>query len=84
MNHKLKYSIVLIIGILTLPGCAGYDRILFVTKTNVGLDVDNKPPTAEITIARRELAITPAFRDAMGNKNTVVSCASWQSKDANY
>jgi hypothetical protein len=48
MNHKLKYSIVAIIGILALPGCAGYDRILFVTKTNVGLDVDNKPPTEEI------------------------------------
>jgi hypothetical protein len=77
MNHKLKYSIVAIIGILALPGCAGYDRILFVTKTNVGLDVDNKPPTAEITIARRELAITPTFQDAMENENTLPLLASF-------
>ncbi|GJL59827.1 MAG: hypothetical protein NPIRA03_26840 [Nitrospirales bacterium] len=44
-----------------LSGCAGYDRVLFVTKTNVGLDIDTEPPTAEITIARRELAIQPTF-----------------------
>jgi len=77
MNHKLKYSIVFMIGSLYLSGCAGYDRILFVTKTNIGLDVDNKPPTAEITIARRELAISPTFQNAKSNQNTLPLLASF-------
>lgn len=45
-----------------LSGCAvGYNTTLFTTKSNVGLDVDTKPPTAEISIARREGVIAPAF-----------------------
>jgi hypothetical protein len=60
-----------------LSGCAGYDRVLFVTKTNVGLDVDNKPPTAEITIARRELAISPTYQDTIENENTLPLLASF-------
>lgn len=31
------------------------------TKTNIGIDIDNKPPTAEVSIARREVAIQPTF-----------------------
>ena len=58
-------SVVILIGSTLLTGCFGYDRILFVTKTNVGLDVENKPPTAELTIARREIAISPTFRDTI-------------------
>ncbi|GJL62150.1 MAG: hypothetical protein NPIRA04_08040 [Nitrospirales bacterium] len=54
-------GIVLAICIVLLSGCSGYDRILFATKTNVGLDIDTEPPTAELTIARRELAIQPNF-----------------------
>jgi len=56
---------------LLLSGCAGYDRILFITKTNVGIDIDNTPPTAEITIARRELAITPTYQDTISGENTL-------------
>lgn len=77
MNHKFKCGIAFIIAVLSLSGCAGEDRILFVTKTNIGLDVDSKPPTAEMTIARRELAITPSFRDAYGNENTLPLLASF-------
>jgi hypothetical protein len=45
-----------------LWGCAvGYNATLFMTKSNIGLDVDTKPPTAEISIARREGVIAPAF-----------------------
>lgn len=45
-----------------LGGCAiGFDHTLFATKSNIGLDVDTKPPTAEISIARRELVIAPTF-----------------------
>ena len=77
MSHKFKCGIVFIIAGLSVSGCAGQDRILFVTKTNIGLDVDSKPPTAEITIARRELAITPSFRDAHGKENTLPLLASF-------
>jgi hypothetical protein len=37
--------------------------MLFFTKTNIGIDVDTKPPTAEITVARREAVIAPTFED---------------------
>ncbi len=77
MSHKFKCGIAFILAGLSLSGCAGYDRVLFVTKTNVGLDIDNKPPTAEVTIARRELAITPTFQNADGNENTLPLLASF-------
>lgn len=77
MKGQLTSSILLAIGISTIADCAGYDRILFVTKTNIGLDIDDQPPTAEITIARRELAITPTFQDATGNENTLPLLASF-------
>lgn len=51
-----------------VSGCAG-DRALVATKTNIGLDIDSKPPTAEITIARRELAIQPTFPDIAEKKD---------------
>jgi hypothetical protein len=48
----------------TLAGCAlGYNRMLFMTKTNVGIDVDSKPPTAELSVARREGVIAPTFEN---------------------
>jgi hypothetical protein len=61
--------IFLVLLVVLLSGCAGYDRVLLVTKTNVGLDIDTKPPTAEITIARRELAIQPTFPNYEVKKN---------------
>jgi len=60
MKFAFALNLSLIFFCASLSGCAG-DRVLFVTKTNVGLDVDTKPPTAEITIARRELTILPIF-----------------------
>lgn len=44
-----------------LTGCAGYNHTLFMTKSNAGLDFDAKPPTAEITISRKEAVIAPSF-----------------------
>jgi len=77
MTRKLMSGLLLAAGLLVSTGCAGYDRILFVTKTNIGLDIDDKPPTAELTIARRELAITPTFQDATGDNNTLPLLASF-------
>ncbi len=51
-------------------GCVGQDTILFATKTNVGIDIDTKPPTAEITIARREIVISPTYEK--GKKPSVL------------
>jgi hypothetical protein len=60
MKFAVAPNLLFVAVCLALSGCAG-DRVLFVTKTNVGLDVDTKPPTAEVTVARRELAILPIF-----------------------
>ena len=47
---------------LYLQGCViGYDSTLFVTQSNVGLNVGTKPPIFEMSIARREGVIAPAF-----------------------
>lgn len=77
MNRQIAQGLLPAIGLLLATGCAGYDRILFATKTNIGLDIDDKPPTAELTIARRELAITPTFQDAQGVEKTLPLLASF-------
>ncbi len=56
-------TMVALLNILgTLTGCGiGYNKTLFFTKTNVGLDIDSQPPTAEVSIGRREGVIAPTF-----------------------
>lgn len=46
-----------------LAGCAGAGtkRVLFYTRSNVGVDISGTPPTFEATIARREGVLEPAF-----------------------
>lgn len=44
-----------------LSGCAGYNHVLFMTKSNAGLDIDASPPTAEINISRKEVVVAPNF-----------------------
>jgi len=38
---------------------------MFSTKSNAGLDLDTKPPTAEITISRKEAVIEPVFEKGL-------------------
>ena len=71
MKNKWVFGIMVFALTLILSGCAGYDRILLATKTNVGIDIDSTPPTAEITIARRELAIQPTFPDHTDDDNSL-------------
>ena len=52
---------ILLLAAGMFAGCAGYNHTLFVTKSNAGLDFDAKPPTAEISIARKEAVIAPSF-----------------------
>ncbi len=62
MNRWL--SAVVGLAALASSGCvAGYNHVLFVTKSNMGVDVDTRPPTAEISIARREGVIAPTFEE---------------------
>lgn len=58
----MRPSLALLQCTLLLGGCAvGYNSTLFVTKSNIGIDVDTKPPTAEVSIARREGVLAPGF-----------------------
>ncbi|PTN10963.1 hypothetical protein [Nitrosomonas aestuarii] len=60
--NKIALRAMLFILPFFISGCAiGFDHTLFVTKSNVGIDFDSKPPTAELSIARRELVIAPTF-----------------------
>lgn len=52
---------ILLASTIGLQACVVPHDVLFMTKTNVGLDVDSAPPTSEISIARRELVIAPSF-----------------------
>jgi hypothetical protein len=46
----------------SVTGCAvGYNYTLFMTKSNFGVDIDTKPPTAEVSLSRREVVLEPTF-----------------------
>lgn len=54
----------LITFLIPLSGCVvGYNSLIFATKSNMGVDIDTQPPTAEISIARHEGVIEPTFED---------------------
>jgi hypothetical protein len=57
----MKLKTLLCLLPLGLAGCAGYNHTLFMTKSNVGLDFDSKPPTLEINVSRKEAVIAPSF-----------------------
>lgn len=63
MNRRFISLILLVLSFsYLLSGCAiGYNSILFVTKSNFGVDVDTHPPTADIGINRFEGTISPVF-----------------------
>lgn len=52
------------LSLLALTGCGvGYNRVLFTTRSNVGIDLDTEPPTAQIAISRTEGVFEPTFED---------------------
>ncbi len=61
--RKNKKAVFLLVLPFFFQGCVGYDRTLFVTKTNVGLDFDSTPPTAQVSVARKEAVIEPTFEN---------------------
>jgi hypothetical protein len=51
-----------LVAITFIFGCGiGYNRVLFVTKTNVGFEVDTKPPSLQLSIGRLEGVFAPQF-----------------------
>ena len=60
-NFSLVGTALLAASLLT--GCIGYNSTFFATKTNVGLDVDSKTPTMEVSVARREVVVEPSFEN---------------------
>ncbi|MCP4263316.1 MAG: hypothetical protein GY774_38285 [Planctomycetes bacterium] len=73
--NKITRAVSLLIIIVAIMGCGiGYNKTLFFTKTNVGLDADSRPPTLEVTISRREGVIAPTFED--GNTPPVLASFS--------
>jgi hypothetical protein len=54
--------LALLMVVLLLGGCAvGYNSALFVTRSNVGIDFESTPPTAEISVSRQEGVLAPVF-----------------------
>jgi hypothetical protein len=54
----------LVTAALLWGGCAfGYNRVLFVTKTNTGFEATSTPPTIHLAIARMEGVISPQFQN---------------------
>lgn len=59
-----KRFFLLMLVLFFLGGCGlGKDKILFLTKTSFGVDVDSKPPTLDIGYARTEGTIAPVLKD---------------------
>lgn len=66
---------------LTLWGCGiGYNRTLFVTKTNVGFEASSEPPTFELDISRLEGTVGPQFEN--GKKLPVMASFKFSNRGA--
>lgn len=68
-----------VLGVM-LGGCGvGYDRLVMVTQTNVGVNAETTPvPTVEITISRSEAVIAPTY--ANGDTPPVLAGFSMKTK----
>lgn len=61
-RHVLGKGWIPFVGLLFVTGCvAGYNSLIFATKTNVGLVVDTKPPEVNIDIGRYEGLLAPTY-----------------------
>lgn len=62
MTTNQRNVVVVAALALSLHGCAvGYNSVLFAMRSNVGIDLDSTPPTAEIAVSRQEGVIEPVF-----------------------
>lgn len=64
MSRSIRVAAGMFAAATILGGCAvGYNRTLFVTKTNLGFEVSNTPPTFELALSRVEGVIEPQFEN---------------------
>ncbi len=62
-NRRVTLAAGLILPIVHAGCVAGYNSLLFTTKTNVGLVVDTKPPEVSLDIGRQELLFAPTYEE---------------------
>lgn len=60
LKHLVKRRWFWCLLLALMTGCT-QDRLLFATKSIVGLDIDSQPPASEISINRKEGVIEPVF-----------------------
>lgn len=78
MIRRMAWFVGLIVIMANLGGCGiGYNRVLFGTKTNVGFEVDTKPPVIQLNIGRTEGVIAPQFEN--GKKLPVLASFRFQN-----
>ena len=78
----MKFKLLCVcLALLFIQGCSpGYNRVLFVTRSNAGIDIDTTPPTTKVDISRQEGVIEPSFEDG----KTLPVEASFQSKSGGF
>jgi hypothetical protein len=82
MNIRLVTLLAIALSFSSgLYGCGiGYNRMLFVTKTNVGFEIDSKPPSLQLDINRLEGVFAPQFEG--GKKLPVMSSFKFGTESA--
>lgn len=81
MIRRTAWFVGAIVIMANVGGCGiGYNRVLFGTKTNVGFDVDAKPPVVQLNIARTEGVIAPQFEN--GKKLPVMASFRFQNSES--
>ncbi len=64
MSRGVRETVVVLAAATIFAGCAvGYNQTVFVTKTNLGFEVSNTPPTFELALSRVEGVIGPQFEN---------------------
>ncbi len=71
---KIKHAWIGVV--VLLQGCVGHDSVLFVTRSNLGVDMDTAPARTEVSIDRSEFIIAPTFEEG----KTIPASASFKSK----
>ncbi len=81
MIRRMAWFVGAIAIMADLGGCGiGYNRVLFGTKTNVGFEVDTKPPVVQLNIDRTEGVIAPQFEN--GKKLPVLASFRFENSDS--
>jgi hypothetical protein len=76
----LILAVIAFAALPTLSGCGiGYNKTLFITKTNAGLDASAEPPTLELNVSRIEGVVAPQF--ANGKKLPVMASFRFKNSD---